>query len=53
MEASQIMMCNFGKYKGQLVSEIILTDKNYLRWLITNDISHQYGKGLKNILQST
>lgn len=40
----------FGKYKGQRVSEILLNDKQYIKWLIINDINHQYGKGLRNKL---
>ncbi len=31
---------NFGKYKGQMVSEVLLKDRKYLDWLLTQKIQN-------------
>ena len=36
----------FGKYRGLTVKEIIAKDESYIKWLLLNDASHMYGKGL-------
>lgn len=40
----------FGKYLGLTVNEILLKDYEYMKWLVLNDRTHIYGKGLKTKL---
>jgi hypothetical protein len=36
----------FGKYRGLRVKEILLKDKQYMTWLLCNDVNHMYGDTL-------
>lgn len=47
MEANNTIF-TFGKYKGKLVDDILVTDENYLRWCITN-LKGKYPNIIKRI----
>lgn len=41
----------FGKHKGKTVTEVMKIDKEYLRWLLTQDIGGRIGQAIRQALQ--
>ena len=34
-------MFNFGKYKGHTIKDVLKNDRQYVRWLIKNELTHR------------
>lgn len=44
------VVITFGKYKGEYLEDVAVEDRNYLEWLLTQDISEEFREEIEKVI---